>query len=427
MKRDSVRRRFLSLVLLLLVSITWIGLSAIDSPVLGARGQGESGPRPLNFEALIKTVQNTEHQTVAETGKPATLSLSQLRRGQLGWRDKMESFHVKFEHSTKHSLAVPSDEARKKNGTYGDDALVTEFSYYKKGDNIFTEYRDKSVSPPHSTDQAASLLLKPHIRYAFDGTRTTNYSPVDTIAQIRPGKVDGFDSSAAFYLDFVSLPRYVPDMSYTDTTLYVPKALETGSYHLLPTLQQVDGNLCHVVTNFEDTIWIDHEHGFTVPRRLRLYDTAAQNRYYLGGLYIAKNFKDCFQGVRMPQLCYYVDYPKGQDPENSRNKAAKVDVIKVLDIGVNDVNDSQFQLEIPPGSKVQDLVKNLAYTMPEGQDLMDKALADAKVLVDGRVQPTASQPSMRALRLTVLLSLPLVAFAFVLIRVFSRSRLSKPA
>jgi hypothetical protein len=123
-------------------------------------------------------------------------------------------------------------------------------------------------------------------------------------------------------------------------------------------------------------------------RRVQFRQTDAEDPGCLHYVFMCKNFIEADKGVWLPQEGYRLDYGTQMDPPSVRGVLADVNTVKTKRLEVNNVPDSQFEIEYPPGTQVQDLVNKRAFIVPGGAELLDKAIAEAFPIINNQVVPT---------------------------------------
>jgi hypothetical protein len=216
--------------------------------------------------------------------------------------------------------------------------------------------------------------------------------PPVSMGYIHRAKLDGVDSRHMWYFDAVSIPTGPGAAQRSKSAWCVPTALSQASvYRVLPTLQLVDGFPCHVVTSGPDTIWIDVEHGFCMRRRVWFQRRNFKSAPVLGFIYVNKDFREYADNIWLPSQCYRLDCAGSLEPENTQGLLTEVNTVTAKTICVNTVADDLFELSFPAGTNVQDLVTNKSFLVPDGEHLLDEAIAQANPIVNGEVRPFRSR------------------------------------
>jgi hypothetical protein len=212
--------------------------------------------------------------------------------------------------------------------------------------------------------------------------------PSRSVGHIHPAKLEAVDAQHMWYFDALSWPTGPRAQRQLESVWYVPTALKTASiYRVLPTIQDVDGAPCHVVTSGCDTLWIDPAHGFCIRRRVWFHMKKAAEPPVLGYVYANQNFRQFDQAIWLPQRCCRIDFAGPQEPNDTQGTLTAIHTVLAKSIDVNKVADAIFDLQFPPGTAVQDLVNNKSYVVPHGENLLEEAIAKANPIVNGIVKP----------------------------------------
>ena len=236
---------------------------------------------------------------------------------------------------------------------------------------------------------------------------------------IHPGEREGLENNAAWYFDMLSIPTGPSAKKLLETNIYVPTALKMANiYQVLPTLEEVDNVPCHVVSSGWDTLWIDHQHGFSLRRQVVFRKTGLKDPGCLNYVRICKDFVEADKGIWLPKLCYRLDYTTQLEPEHLRGKLTAVNKVTVSDLRVNNVPDSLFEVKFPPGTEVQNLVLNKSYYVPHGEGMLDKAIAQGSLIINGKVSPLSPYVSQEDKRFPVLWFINCIILLIILCAVF---------
>jgi len=385
--------------------------SSVPGGLDGARG---------SYEDIVKGLRHSEFQEVEPTEEPAPLTLEQLRRGQLAWREALHDLQVDFTYTLDRKLKTAADLRREREGGLVPANLSFTLSFAFKAAKQYNKYETLR------TEKEKDLVT--YIN-AFNGDHSRSYEPHRAVGQIHPGRRDGMENNADWYFELISIPVGPTAEKRKQTGLYVPKALELADeYRVLPKLEKVDGFLCHVVFGGWDTIWIDHQHGFCVRRRVIFGRTGPNDAGCLDSLAVCKDMVEADKGIWLPRSCVRLDYTTQVDPESIRGKLASVHKVVVSNLVVNHVPDSLFEIEFPPGTEVHDLINNRAYYVPKGEALLEKAIAQATPIVDGKVFPpphALEEPRSSRVIWLVNGSVALLIACLLLVQYLRRSRTSR--
>lgn len=363
------------------------------------------------YESVRDSVNNIEGQSVNHSQKKNTLTLGNLYKGQMEWRNKLESLKVKFAMNMRIVNEMPVDTLNKKKGVFIGTGSLGRYEYGIKGANVFVGH-ETAQSLEASSNKNTTSPVGLHIIASYDGTKTT----VGQIKQLRGELLEGKDdkvttleSMIAYYTDVVSLPRKQVSHGrvYESTVQYVPLILSNTTYRnyeVAPTLDLVDGAECHVVTNGPDTVWIDSNKGFALRRRVRFYQTSATDPGNLGEVTTASDFVEIDKGMWFPQICKRISFANVLDPKIFQNKINKVYELKVVEISANKLKDSDFVIKFPPGTVIKDHLINTEYVVPIGAESLEEAIARGKKLTKPDAGPSVTWIVALAATLIVILA-----------------------
>jgi hypothetical protein len=190
------------------------------------------------------------------------------------------------------------------------------------------------------------------------------------------------ENEAAVYFEAIFVP-VIDSMSPSQKTNWnIEVALSSPEYyHVLPTLEKVDGYLCHVVTSGWDTFWIDPHQGFGVLRRVHFRRKTSKDPGELSYVQICREFVDAGKNVWLPQKTIQLAYTTYDQPLKDRGKLHWLKEVNAKP-AVQDLPDSLFTLSFEPGTRVFDYKKQVQYLIPRGEEALDKAISEAKPIVE---------------------------------------------
>jgi hypothetical protein len=354
------------------------------------------------YEEVQKDLEHLVWQDVQPTHEASALSLKDLYDGQMAWRSEIENIDVSFEYSLQRQKNTAQVIGQKQRKRAVPDDYAFEARVAMKGEKRFTHIRDTT---PSKTLTAAAGNSKstpgskrpPEFVYAYNGAAMKSFEPFRSIGHIHRAKLDSVDSRHMWYFDSISIPTGARAAKQSESAWYLPIALSLPSvYRVLPTLQVVDGFHCHVVTSGPDTMWIDVEHGFSLRRRVWFQMTNLERAPVLAYIYVNKDFRQEAANTWLPHQCYRLDFAGTLEPPNTHGTLTEVHAVTARTINVNTVSDGLFELTFPPGTSVQDLVANKSYLVPQGEHLLDDAIARANPIVNGEVRPFRSATAFRS-------------------------------
>jgi len=348
------------------------------------------------YEEVQRKLEQLGWQDVRHTNEKPTHSLKDLHNGQLSWRNALTNIEVSFAYSLQRFRNTARVIAQKKQNQAVPDDFAFEAQVAMKDEKRFTHIRNTTPIKPSgvmsgNSSSKSNARRSPEFVYAYNGVTMKTFEPTRSIGHIHRAKLDSVESRHMWYFDAIAVPTGPGASRQRESAWYVPVALSLPSvYRVLPTLQEVDGFRCHVVTSGPDTLWIDAEHGFSVRRRVWFQMTSLNQPPVLAFIYVNRDFRQYADDIWLPHECYRLDFGGTLEPANTRGLLAEVHTVMAKAIEVNTVSDDRFDLKFPPGTNVQDLVENKSYFVPHGEHLLDEAIARANPIVNGEVKPYLS-------------------------------------
>lgn len=409
--------------------------------LVSGTGFAEDWTPPTRFVGMGGAIQTYDEaqsdlgrlpwQQVHKRREKATLSLADLLADQQAWREALTSLEVDFTYALERRFETVRVKENQKLGR----GLPWDFAFAAhiaiKGDKRYTSFRDQTASAlaHNNWDMPLSrrqVKHRPEFVYAFDGAEMRTFEPLRSVGHIHPARLDAIDAYHMWYCDSISMPTGPRAQKLMESVWYLPMALTASTmYRVLPTLQEVDGAKCHVVTSGCDTVWIDSSHGSCIRRRIWFQRPSAVDPAVLLYVYINKDLRQCERGIWLPQKCYRLDFAGPQEPKNTQGELADVHSVVATSIKVNHVPDETFELHFPPGTAVQDLINNKSYIVPHGENLLDDAIAKANPIVNGEITPISSvSASVLQSRRSWLIFGNIAAFSFVTARLWRSRRLT---
>ena len=376
-----------------------VSVAAESRPTLPTGPGGMKAP----YEEILASLRESPYQTVRESNAPARFTLAELRKGQLAWRDALRSLYVEFRREYETIATTPSDRSQNKGDRPGKLLPPLEYVYAFKGDKCYTRYA------PYQKDKRDQVVYVS----AYDGHQMRRYEPHRAVGFVDPARLIDFEANAVWYCDFISLPVGKQAELQRQSAWYIPTALSMDSvYQVRPRLEEVEGAPCHVVSNGWDTFWIDARHGFCLRRRVWFRKMDMDDPGCVMYVYMPTHFEEIDKGIWLPRLCFRMDYATQEDPEEWWGTLKGVLKVTVSELRANDVPDSLFRLEFPPGTRVHDLIAKKVYIVPGGKELLDRALQEALPIVDGKVQPRRRR-SLESLTRVLALSAVILVVAWL--------------
>jgi hypothetical protein len=388
-----------------LLYLTSLAAAALADDTVSAPAQ-EVNVQPTDgkssrLDQALKSYSNFGDQNVQWLDRPATLTVIDLRNGQITWRRRIESIRLAFEYQLQRVFDSADDLEAEKQGVQVPSDLSFKLEYASNGEKFGCKYTLKNQKPDGMW---------------FNGRETKGFTWADTTGSLMTGHTEGFESNFGFYNQCVGLA--IPSEDYvTSMRTYVPAILAEKGIRLIERLCSVDGFPCHVVTDGYDTFWIDAAHGFGLRRRVRIPRINVPNVSANGPEWIAcaKNFVEVDKGIWLPRLCESYIFTGVLDTPSTRNRLRSKGSVRVSSLSINDVNDSEFDFEFPVGTRVIDVrgKNKKAYTVPYGKGSLEKAISDAELLVDRLEQPR--WPLSRVVKVVLVVALPIITLACILI------------
>ncbi len=408
-----------------LAAIACVVVMRPSTVAIAAAPTGLDG-KPSTYEAIVRSLRTTEFQTVEGTNQPARLTLRELAAGQKAWREAIRSMRVEMNYRYQRQFETTGDLAAMKAGKSVKSDLRGEVLFAMKGDKRLVESSD--TSPGH-LDRArtekeraildAAYVDKPHFWNAFDGEACRRYDASNRAGMIDPRKLPSLENEAVAYFEAIFVPVIDSMLPAGQTEWNVEVALNSSKlFRLLPTLEKVDGHLCHVVTSGWDTIWIDADQGFAVLRRVHFRRLNANDLGELSYVQVCRGFVNAGRNVWLPTKTVQLVYTTYDQPPKDRGKLHWVKQVDAQPY-VGDLPDSLFHGAFPPGTRVHDYVSQTEYLIPRGEDSLDKAIVQAQPLLAIRADAVLQQPaqgSRPSILLWVVGAVPLVAVVLVAAR-----------
>lgn len=333
------------------------------------------------FATILMDIRKLEGQPVSDTDRAATLSLDDLRRGQLAWRAKLDSLKVRFAYTDRRVLETSFDHLARAQAREGPVVFTETQTIAVKGIKFYREVEVGFLGMLAKTPNAKSRNV-----IAFNGSESRQLINSQMSAKRAAGVEPLHRMAAMLYGRLAYLPLGPEPTDFEATSGYVPTALSRSDlYKVKPTLEVVDGHPCHVVSSGHDAIWIDPEFGYCVRRRVNVAQTGPDDPGCLSDVHMCQQFKEVFPGVWLPMSGVTRVYTSQRDPVSVRGRVAHVQTVEVFSLEANNVPDSLFEPSFDPGMLVVDHIEKKAYHMPHGEDALDRAIAEGLPIVDGKV------------------------------------------
>jgi hypothetical protein len=378
---------------------------------------GEKAPYPQ----LLQKLRGLADQTVADTDQPSTLTLAQLREGQIKWRSSISSMELTFEYQKQlPTVSAPPNTGNAKSETDLPDDFSFRLSFAFQGDKGYAHYQETTAS---RLKELRNPGLQADMKVAFNGKLTRTYSANQTTGQILPGRDDGILMNAMMYLGTIQISVVPSTDILKSTERYIPQALSYDDlYRVQNRLESVDGFPCHVVTSGVDTFWLDPAAGYACRRRVTFRRTNPSESGCLAHLEVCRDLRKVSPEVWLPFECHRLDFAAPPRSVNNLGKLLETHIMKVKSATINAVTDDRFELVFPPSTDVHDLIEKKAYFMPRSAEDLDAAIASArKIAEDGFIQP-APVPTRSSTFILVISTIVLIAIGAIVWWFRSRHR-----
>jgi hypothetical protein len=377
-----------------------------------ANPSGVDGAK-VPFEETLRALRQLPYQSVTDSEAPAPLTLTQLRDGQVAWRERIKSLKVAFLYEDKRVFETAFDLVARTEGQETPEILTEQQIIAVKDEKFYREveieFRGMVAKQPDAHPK--------HV-VAFNGTETRRMQNFQLAGDRTPGVDPSHRMAAMKYGRLAYLPLGPDPKTFMQSYDYVPTALDSPDvYHLKPTLEVVDGRPCHLVRSGHDAMWIDHAAGFCLRRRVHISRTGRTDPGCLSLVQMCSDLTEVVPGIWLPKTGVSLQYTAQRDPESARGKVGHIHTVKASKIEINTVPDSLFEPTFEPGYLVLDKVEKKAYHMPHGEESLERAIAEGLPIVDGKV----IKPGMSTRRKVLLITSGVLLVVFIGIVVARRS------
>ena len=274
----------------------------------------------------------------AADGGPAQYSLSQIYEGAKASRSLLKSLRVEYDFTQQ----VPPRQGLTKPA--GPQAAVGTCR------RTFVFERERRYLA-EAWDRGAGFVTGP--TYVFDGDTGFIYDQGSLIT--RAEKYHQSDNAEYYCEGMIDVPVSDLTRAQYDNSWSYPHCLRPGARKeivVLPGQEQIDGAWCHVVVcPGVMKWWVDPRLGFA-PRRKEQY---AEGNPGVADVaprplanYSLSSFSEPVNGLWLPMLCECRVYPK--DGRSSQPELQQR--LEVKSLSVNQATDSDFDLDLPPGTMV---------------------------------------------------------------------------
>jgi hypothetical protein len=320
------------------------------------------------FLSVVLAAHPTANAAATESGQ-----LEQCRAGWASFDESVKSLRVEYTLRI-DALADPAALKQYLNITEAKGSEAKQVFAFK-GDLRYFAYDNAEYFESGKLKKAGE-----NYEYAYNGERRqmhsqgTNWIGFDS-AHGRAGNDGGYFSQ--FYLR--ALFHALPDVFNSDSraTLRLPDALGDDDVHVRPAPEEVDGSSCVVVELRKNhrMLWADPKLNYA----LRQWEVRTTDTNRLVWRYHLRDYKPVAPGVQLPFLIVQ-DRGAPQAPEEFQNSPLMRWTMRVTHVGVNNVPDSMFTLELKPGMMVTDRTAWLGpvmYTVPANVKDIDSAKSSA--------------------------------------------------
>jgi hypothetical protein len=176
--------------------------------------------------------------------------------------------------------------------------------------------------------------------------------------------------------------RTIPSVMDDTALPFLPEFLHENRtrYSVSPTQEKVNDRLCWVVEwPGMDRFWVDPERGFSIPRRAYCWAPGKPRRFE----FLHSDYREVKPGLWLPFNQTEDVYTSIiADKESLWGMVAARSEIRLHAIEFDDVPDALFEVQLPPGTRVMDAVRNFQYTTSPNNEAnpFDAAIAEAMKL-----------------------------------------------
>jgi len=308
------------------------------------------------------------------TDKPATLTFTQLRDGVRQYYQKLKALEIEYDMITEVVSPEP-----------GLSTIVPRkrqhFAF--KGEKRFAS----QSAPPRGK---ATAPFETDLTLAFDGKANYQYQPPQ-----KQGSIDGSKRSFVDicpYVHALGIPIRDEDRSLvSEADNFLPFALDRADleWTVNPKLEMVDGVECHVLeSKGKQRIWIDPTSGYAMRfREFRQYiEDKPATQWPLFERYGFRKYRQVADGVWLPERIEIVTFTPARSPENLWNRAKWSIVHEAKRLAVNEnVADALFTLSFPPGTLVDDTIRNRCFRIGKSNEEVDLVAAARRDVLSGSV------------------------------------------
>ncbi|QDU50781.1 hypothetical protein [Gimesia panareensis] len=335
----------------------------------GVTSRGAYGPPNISgsMSSVVKSVNELSysHQEIEVTSMPATHSIESLRQGLLHLRESIDSLELSF------TRKVNASQKNKTNAGY--------ITYAYKGQR---QYIESSFELPDGAKANDDIFV-------FNGKDSFMFSKLQLTGSRTQTRASTTTREARDYLE------RIPVFSGPDAAGHDPMD-DLAAYPLIfkrvfeisPKLEMVDGYPCHVISSpLGMVMWI-HADGNScyLLRLLEFRMVGEHNTLVLNRIIANRDFRHINNELLWPFVTVESYFEDTSSDSTLHQGWSRTREFTVSNVEINSVNDSRFEFEFPPGTKVIDSIRKVYYLVPEGSEKLDEAIANgARILPDGTI------------------------------------------
>lgn len=237
------------------------------------------------------------------------------------------------------------------------------------------------------------LKAGPNIYAGLLYTRNLHFDAPRYIARSNGADIASVRKQYADEVDLPFLPAFLED--------------NKARYRVAPVKEDFDGKSCWVVEwPGMDRIWIDPARGFAVPRREYTWGQGKPLRYAIRN----HDYREVKPGLWLPFREVEDRYASIiSEKESVWGKIAATTEYHLIEVEFNNVPESLFEVRLPPGTQVADMIRDFRYTV-SGQNDTDPFTAEIE---KARREGAGIVPPKRTRLWMILAANALVAVAIV--------------
>jgi hypothetical protein len=335
------------------MNIAVIGLFQGARRTFPASVRGAAGAATIGIVVLCSTPVRAADFGVPEpvkTSRPATMDVSDVKARIKSIYHAYRAIKVRYVQDVRHDS--PSSKHIPK----------MRYTYAYKGEKRLKEEQATTGRP----EQDGTSYT-----FAFNGNVQQQYCNEPSQLTIYERKESFADIDA--YITVLGIPlQNTERATASKNPQLLPGCLDIGEWHVLPMLQLIDDQECHVlVSSMGHRIWVDSALGVI---RFRETSVPAANSdaadWPLNERFYYSQFTECGDGIRLPEL---VKVDSFSSTRASEHKLARQHVLDVEEIHVNDdVPAELFTLTVPDGTIVNDMINKKFFKVGDPESGLDR-------------------------------------------------------